>query len=55
MTLIELLIYIGLLAIIMAGSVFSAYSILLSIETQNQIQDQQLIYQTNSVQYENKS
>jgi len=45
MTLIELLIYIGVLAIIMVGSVFSAYSILLSVETQNHVQ--QVNYQTN--------
>ena len=32
MTLIEALIYIGLLAIILSGSVFSAYSIMLSQE-----------------------
>jgi hypothetical protein len=36
MTLMELLTYIGLLAIIMVGSVFSAYSILLSVEKSNQ-------------------
>lgn len=38
MTLMELLIYISLLAVIMAGSFFSAYSILISAETQNQTQ-----------------
>lgn len=35
MTLMELLTYIGLLAIIMVGSVFSAYSILFSVEESN--------------------
>jgi hypothetical protein len=32
MTLLEALIYIGLLALILSGSVFSAYSIMLSQE-----------------------
>ena len=32
MTLIEFIVYIGLVAIIMAGSVFSAYSIMLAQE-----------------------
>ncbi len=36
MTLMELLTYIGLLAIIMAGSVFSVYSVLFSVEKSNQ-------------------
>ena len=38
MTLMELLVYIGLLAIIMAGSVFSAYSVLFSVEASNRAQ-----------------
>ena len=35
MTLMELLVYIGLLAIIMTGSVFASYSIFISVETSN--------------------
>jgi hypothetical protein len=34
----EMIVYIGLLAIIMVGSVFSAYSVLISVETRNQTQ-----------------
>ena len=37
MTLIEMLLYMGLLAVIFFGSVFSAYSILLSQEREQNV------------------